>query len=44
MSMIGSACGGSCETCRYSGGGCIAGHNDDYYVPATLEELVMIQL
>lgn len=37
--VIGSACRGSCETCR-NAGGCLAGHGDDHYVEATPEELV----
>lgn len=40
---IGSACKGSCGTCRNSGG-CLAGHGDDHYVRATPEELVAKQI
>lgn len=38
MFSIGSACSGTCETCKiHYSGGCMAGHGDDDYVHASKE-------
>jgi len=34
-----SDCSGDCCVCG-CGGGCIAGHGDDYYTPATKEQVI----
>lgn len=34
-----SACGGDCCVCG-CGGGCIAGHGDNYYRPASKEQVI----
>lgn len=38
MNMF-SSCAGKCYTCICTKG-CLAGHGDDYYVPASKEEIV----
>lgn len=34
-----SDCSGECCVCS-NGGGCIAGHGDDYFSPATKEQII----
>ena len=34
-----SACSGECCVCG-CGGGCLAGHGDDYYCPASKEQVI----
>ena len=34
-----SACNGPCALCKFSGGGCLAGHGDNDYRPASGAEL-----
>lgn len=38
MSMF-TDCSGQCCVCKISGRGCIAGHGDDYFTPASREEI-----
>lgn len=35
-----SDCSGKCCVCRFGDGGCLAGHGDDEFSPATKEQLV----
>ena len=37
--MLGSACSGKCCLCA-CGSGCIAGHGDDYFSPASKEQII----
>lgn len=39
---FGSACSGDCLVCACGGGGCLAGHGDDYYMLASKEHLIEI--
>ena len=34
-----SACNGPCALCKSFGGGCLAGHGDNHYMPASGAEL-----
>ena len=39
--MLFSNCSGECCLCAYGGGGCLAGHGDDDFYPASKEQVIV---